>query len=151
MRYTVLPLVSLSYQGDVRDTKEATSRFHRRSSFLYTLQFLLYINNINISIVAHEIDVVLEEITKFIIDLEKNKVCLPLQINDVSQQTGYKEYPAPAEGEDGVVRAIRDTDRLTEEVMIATGCPVSYHSLNRQYIFSSAVRRTFLLFFIYFS
>ena len=42
----------------LRDTKEATSRFHRRSSFLYTLQFLLYINNINISIVANEIDVV---------------------------------------------------------------------------------------------
>ena len=28
-------------------------------------------------------------------------------------------------GEDGIVRAIRNTQRLAEEVMNATGCPVS--------------------------
>lgn len=53
---------------------------------------------------------------------------ITLQIGEAATQTGYKEYPAHALGDDGIVRAIRDTDRLTEEVMVATGCQVGINN-----------------------
>ena len=38
--------------------------------------------------------------------------------------TAQTKFQGHTGGADGIVRAVRDTDRLTEEVMNATGCYV---------------------------
>ncbi|WAR15413.1 OTUD3-like protein [Mya arenaria] len=47
---------------------------------------------------------------------------IKLKIGDSDTLTGPKEYTGYATGEDGMVRAVRDSSRLVDEVMNVTGC-----------------------------